>query len=193
MKKLLTTMLILTSLTVSLNAQVYFEDQVDSVNTQPKVYFGGNFSMNFGALGGNQDGYIELSPLMGYMITKTFSVGLGGTYIYSSREFIVLPNNNRVRFNFSTYGARAFLRQNISDRVFIQTEYESLNVEVPLNDGSGGSTRDWVPGIFVGGGTFIPISDRIGVNFSVFYNLSHDNIRSPYPSPFVTRGGISLW
>lgn len=194
MKKLLTTILILAAFSAHLSAQVYFEDEDDTVVTPPpQVYFGGNFSMNFGGLGGGQDGFLELSPLVGFMLTKKFSVGVGGTYLYTSKEYLVLPSNNRVRFDFSTYGARGFLRQNITERAFLQTEYESLNVEVPLNDGSGNTGREWVPGVFIGGGTFLPISTRLGMNISFFYNLAHDNLRSPYPNPIVIRGGLSFW
>lgn len=82
MKRLFTLFIISLAIAPALNAQVYFEEKkeqkTDSVKTsdfKERVYKGGNFSLNLGS----DFTFIDISPLAGYMITPTFSAGLGAT------------------------------------------------------------------------------------------------------------------
>lgn len=171
------------------SAQVYFEEaKKDSLTFKDRFYFGGNFSFNVG----NRLTYIDVSPLAGYMVNDKFSVGLGATYLYLSREFEVFPSGDRFKVQNSVYGGRAFLRHSVIDNFFAHVEFESLNTEFPTFDGSQGTTREWVPGLFIGGGMFQPVFARGGVNITVLYNLLHDELRSPYNSAIIFRGGITF-
>lgn len=171
------------------SAQVYFEEaEKDSLTFMDRVFFGGNFSFNVGT----QFTYIDVSPLAGYMVNDKFSVGLGATYSYLSREFQTFPSGDRFKLQNSIYGGRAFLRHSIFDNFFAHAEFESLNTELPTFDGSQGTIREWVPGLLVGGGVFRQLFGRGGVNLTVLINLLHDDLRSPYNSAIVIRGGITL-
>lgn len=189
MKKLLLTLTLFIGVVSLANAQVYFEEEAsDSTSFKDRLYFGGNFSFNLGT----RFTFIDVSPLAGYMINDDFSVGVGTTYLYLSREFLSLPSGNRFTIKNSVYGGRTFLRHSIFDSFFAHAEFESLNTEIPTFDGAGGTTREWVPGLLIGGGTFQPVFGRGGVNVTVLLNLLHDDFRSPYNSAIVFRGGITF-
>jgi len=196
MKKLFIALVFSLACSVGLNAQ-YFEDgkkkEEEPVQSaiDNRVFFGGNFGMSFSfGRGGSQ--YIELSPLVGYRVSENFSAGAAVTYLYISREYIVLPSYQRITLKNNTYGPRAFLRYSFLENYFLHTEYESLNTEVPLNDGTTNTGREWVPGFFVGGGSTFQVSQNLAVNAMILYNLSYNDLRSPYVSPLVVRGGIIL-
>lgn len=197
MNKFIAALLFLLVASGSLSAQ-YFEtaqpkEEKDSVESSidKRFFFGGNFGLSFSfGRGGSQ--FVELSPLVGYRVSENFSVGGSFTYLYISREYIVLPSYNRITLKNNTFGPRAFLRYSFIENYFIQTEVESLNTEVPLNDGTTNTGREWVSGFFLGGGSSFPINDQLEVNAIVLYNLSYNEIRSPYVSPLVIRGGIIL-
>ena len=190
MKRLLLSLLLVLATVQVAQAQIYYEEESDSLSFRDRVYFGGNLSLNI--FGGSQ--FIDISPIAGYMITPQLSAGAGFTYQYVSREFIAIPSGNRFDVSTSVYGGRIFGRYNVRQDIFAYTEFESLNVEFGVGERNGEATtiREWVPGFFIGGGTFRPLFGKGGVNIMVLYNLLHDNIRSPYNSEWVIRGGVTL-
>jgi len=154
-------------------------DDVSSLSTFERIYAGGNLGLGFGTIT-----FVDVSPMAGYMITPDFSAGLGATYQYL--------RFNRFDQSANVYGGRVFLRHNIMQRFFAHAEYESMSVEYPQYDDNFNivTRREWVPGLFVGGGMFNAFGPRGGMNFALLYNLAHDNIRSPYGSPIVIRAGF---
>lgn len=164
-------------LTVSLSS--FAQKQYDENSSFfQRVYLGGNFGAQFGSVT-----FVDLSPLAGYMITPKFSAGVGVTYQYLNYKFY--------NTSFSTYGWRTFVRRNIGRQFFVHGEFENLSLEFYRSGGE--SSREWVPGLFAGGGLFQPIG-RGGGGFmiSALYNLLYDDIRSPYNSPVVLRIGFTF-
>jgi hypothetical protein len=144
-----------------------------------RLYFGGNFGMSFGTIT-----FIDVSPLVGAMITNKLSGGVGATYQYF--------NDNRYAGGESNlYGGRVFGRYNVFPNFFAHMEYEMLNFDL-YNTVSETFQRDWVPGFFVGAGYFAPFGNRGGANFTFLYNLMFDNLRSPYNEPYVIRIGFVM-
>lgn len=189
MKKALFIALFIVGATSISQGQIYFDEEEDSVSFKDRVYFGGNFSFNVG----NRFTYIDVSPLAGYQVSQDFSVGLGITYLYLSREFVTFGGGNNFKVQNSVYGGRAFLRHAVLDNYFAHAEFETLNTEFPAFDGRQGTVREWVPGLFIGGGTFQPIfAGGGGVNLTVLFNLLHDELKSPYNSALVIRGGFTF-
>jgi hypothetical protein len=154
-------------------------DDIGNLSTTERIYGGGNFSLGFGSIT-----FVDISPLAGYMITPQFSAGLGATYQYL--------NYNNFDQSANVYGGRVFMRHNILQRFFAHAEYESMSVDYPQYDDNFNVVvrREWVPGLMVGGGVFNSLGNRGGLNLTLLYNLTHDNIRSPYPSPLIFRAGI---
>jgi len=183
MKRLLLLMVMVCSL------QAYAQREFDPEG-EPKftdrLYFGGNFNLQFGDFT-----IINISPLVGYMVTNRFSVGPGITYQYLKGEAIDLFTGRIFSYDTNVYGGRLFARYNITQQFYAYSEYESLRVEFPNENGTG-LEKDWIPGYFIGGGVFQPVGGRAGLGLSVLLNLLHDNRKSPYNSQWVIRAGITL-
>lgn len=159
--------------------QRYLDVDADTIPLRDRIYFGGNFGMQFGTVT-----LIDVSPLVGVMLTPKFSSGVGLTYQYF----------NDTRFaggSSSSYGGRIFSRYNVLPNIFLHTELEKLSFENYnfLSDEFG---RIWSNALFVGGGYFAPFGERGGANFTFLYNVVHDNLRSPYSEPYVIRVGFVL-
>jgi hypothetical protein len=151
----------------------------DSIPFKDRLYFGGNFGMQFGAVT-----LIDFSPLIGVMITSKFSSGVGITYQYfNDRRYIGGES--------SSVGGRLFSRYNILPNIFLHTEYESINFD-NYNLISDRFERIWSNALFLGGGYFAPFGPRGGANFTFLYNVLHNNLRSPYGEPYVIRVGFVL-
>ncbi len=182
MKKLLMVILAVVSFNLA-SAQVMIEEG-DKPSVFDRMYFGGGFSLSFGTIT-----YVYVSPVAGYMITRSLSGGVGITYQYYK--------DDRFDYQTNTYGGKLFLRQNFSLLklpLFLYAEYETLNFEYGeiLPNDQIIYTREWVPALFLGGGFFQPIGRRGGFTITAMYNVIYDNIRSPYDSPWVFRIGFTL-
>ncbi|WP_296699765.1 hypothetical protein [Algoriphagus sp.] len=151
----------------------------DSLSLKDRLYFGGNFGMQFGTVT-----LLDFSPLVGVMITPKFSSGLGITYQYfNDRRYIGGET--------SSYGGRIFSRYNVLPNIFTHAEYERINFD-NYNILTDRFERIWVNSLFLGGGYFAPFGPRGGANFTFLYNVLHDNLRSPYGEPYVIRVGFVL-
>lgn len=163
---------------------IYAQREVDedAKSFKDRVYFGGNFNLQFGRVT-----FIDISPLMGYMVTDKLSVGPGITYQYLNYRWL----NN---YKTNIYGGRFFGRYNIGQQFFAHSEVEALNVEYPQIVGTNDRqwVRGWVPGVFIGGGMFQSFGRRGGVHLMGLYNIAYIRSKSPYASPFVIRAGITL-
>ena len=171
---------------VQAQAQVYYEEESDSLSFRDRLYLGGNLALN--VFGENK--FIDVSPLAGYMVTPRYSVGAGATYQYISRQFRAIPSGDRFTLSSSVYGGRVFNRYNVTREYFLYGEFENLSAEFGV--GNGDSQREWVPGLFLGVGTFQQFFANGGINIMVLFNVLHDDLRSPYNSAVVVRGGVTL-
>ncbi|WP_026953294.1 hypothetical protein [Algoriphagus mannitolivorans] len=151
----------------------------DSVSFKDRVYFGGNLGMQFGGLT-----FIDISPLVGVMITPKLSSGVGLTYQY-------YDDNRFFGANGSSYGGRVFGRYNVLPNIFAHAEYEKINwnrySQTDLD-----FRRTWANALFVGGGYFAPFGNRGGANFTFLYNVLYDRQTSYYAEPYVIRVGFVL-
>lgn len=184
MKKLKQIILLMLLTTVCFG-QKYYDPELEPTFWD-RTYFGGNFSFQFGDLT-----VINVSPLMGYMVTPKLSVGPGITYQYLKGDAYDYYTGLRYSYDSNIFGWRAFARYNITPMFFAHTEYESLKVEYP-NEFGPGLVKDWVPGFFVGGGVFQPVGRRAGIGLTLLFNLLYDEIQSPYNSNLVIRAGVTL-
>lgn len=151
----------------------------DSISLKDRLYFGGNLGLQFGTIT-----MIDISPLVGVMITPKLSGGLGGTFQY-------FDDNRLQGAQGTSYGGRVFGRYNILPNIFTQVEYESINWKT-YNDFVNDFRRTWTNALFVGGGYFVPFGPRGGANFTFLYNVLHDNRNSFYAEPYVIRIGFVM-
>jgi len=152
-------------------------------NFWERVYFGGNFWMQFGNVT-----YIDVSPMVGYRFTDKFSAGPGIVYqYYKDKRFSPAYETN-------TYGGRLFARHTVFQQFFVQAQYESLSTEVPnyVSQVEYYLVREWVQGAFIGGGIAQPLGRKGAIIISGMYNFLYDEYRSPYPSAWVFNVGFTL-
>jgi hypothetical protein len=174
--------LLLTLFGLFYSVQAFSQREIDEEMSPPlrdRLYYGGNFGMSFGTIT-----FIDVSPLVGAMITNKFSGGAGATYQYFNDTRFVGGES-------SLYGGRVFGRYNVFPNFFAHTEYEMLNFDL-FNMATETFRREWVPGFFIGAGYFAPFGNRGGANFTFLYNLMFDNRRSPYNEPYVIRIGFVM-
>ncbi|OHX67615.1 hypothetical protein [Flammeovirga pacifica] len=145
-----------------------------------KIFFGGGLGFGFS----NIYTQVAVLPMVGYMVTDNFQVGLGFVYEYYERKDITYKENN--------YGIRPFMRYMIPIRdglrIFPQAEYYGFsnnykyrNTRGELEEGS-----VWRDQFLIGGGVSQGIGRKGGVNIIALYDLSWDD-DSYYNSPWVIR------
>ncbi len=147
----------------------------DESSFKERIYFGGGLDMAFD----DSRGIIGLSPSIGYMLTKTTSLGVGITYQYYFDRYS--------RFSTDIYGYRFFLRQNLIAQLFAYAEYENLSYENNLTIDN--KDRTWQDAIYLGGGWYQPISDRVGFLAIGLYNVKNRNYQG---SPWSFRAGFTF-
>jgi hypothetical protein len=150
-----------------------------------KLVFGGNVG------GGYSNGWnITLSPTVGYRVTPTTIAGVGVSYIYSdfTRQW------DGLRLTTNVTGGRVFAQQLLFQNLYARGEYEYLTFTERLRDDLGRTISEaelQAPGLLVGGGYSTQFGGSgIGFTVEVLYNVIYKAETSPYPSPFIFRGGL---
>jgi hypothetical protein len=142
---------------------------------------GGNLALSFG-----NPYYIDVSPMLGYQVTKDLMLGLGATYIATGGTYYTFTYRN------TYYGGRVLGRQRIMDNLFANAELDFLNVPYFVNTTSNDQLRKWLLSPLVGGSYVIPFGQRGGVQITLLYNLNYQQQYSPYPSALMYRMGFFL-
>ena len=143
-----------------------------------RLFLGGDLGLSFGTIT-----YIRIAPLLGYNISHKFAVGAGPSYQY-------YKDNRFPGLESSIYGGSVFGRFFVIENLFVQTEFEVLNLEElyydPLTDFS--PDRVTIPVWFVGAGYSQRSSSGSGLFIGIFYDVIGD-INSPYPNNVAVRVG----
>lgn len=152
---------------------------------QDRFFTGGGLGLQFGTVT-----FIDISPILGYMLTDNIAVGVGVTYnYYEDKRFDPV-------FSTNIFGASAFARYYFLDsfleKIFLHAEYEILNFEAMLVNAYGFEYKDriYVSGFLVGGGYREPIGARSFLSLTILWDVIED-INSPYINP-VIRVGINI-
>ena len=146
----------------------------DFKNFKERLYVGGNVGAWFGS-----STYINVSPIVGFKVTKEFSLGVSGTYNYFSQTY------NGQKFVSTIYGGGAFGRYLFLENFFAQVGIERLSVldyTSPIPN-----SRAWVDNILLGGGYRQKFSDNGSFVAAIFYNVNQTPL-SPYPNPIIQIG-----
>lgn len=181
------TAFILLCLMISFMTFAQEEEEKDDGNETPfieKLVFGGNVG------GGYANGWnINLSPTVGYRLTNSTIAGVGVSYIYS--DFNNPFFNERSTFNVT--GGRLFVQQLLFQNLYAQAEFEYLNYSLKLRTSDGrvlSESSGRAPGLLLGGGYTTSFGYGLGFNMEILYNVLYQVGVSPYPSPFIIRGGL---
>ncbi len=146
-----------------------------------RITIGGDLGLSFG----NQLTYIRVAPVLGYIVNPKLTIGAGPSFQYwEDRRFIPALET-------TIYGGSTFGRYFVIEQIFLQAEFEVLNLdEINYAIGSDFTNRERVtiPVFFVGGGYSQRTAGGSGFFVSVMYDLIGD-LNSPYPNDLVFRVG----
>lgn len=146
-----------------------------------KLVPGGNFAANFG-----NPYYVDLSPMLGYMITPKLMLGVGATYIATGGTYY------NIKYSNSYYGGRILGRHRIMDNFFANAELDFLNVPYFVNDTTTIQLRKWLVSPLIGASYVVPFGKRGGMQITALYNLNYQQRYSPYNNALLFRIGFFL-
>lgn len=176
-RNILITLHLIFIVTISASAQSLrdFNQQAPSGKLGDRIWIGGNVGLQFGS-----QTLIQIAPLIGYKVTEKLMAGVTGNYIYYK---VTQPD-----YSTSIYGGGIFARYFVIENLYLHTEYEVLNLEVPNIYGAG-YRRTNVTSVLIGGGYRQWISDRAGLDLMLLWNINQSRY-SPYQNPIIRLGFI---
>ncbi len=134
------------------------------------MFWGGDIGAYFGPLT-----QVNIAPTIGYKLSSRLEIGLRGTYLYFNDEVDNIST--------SMYGGSVFGRINITEMIFVQAEFEVLNIaSVDFPD-----ARTTIDSRFIGAGIRRPIGQKSYTVLTVLWDLD-ESIYSPYSNPVIRFG-----
>jgi hypothetical protein len=160
-----------------------FQDE-DKTTMASRFFLGGGFSFWIYP----NDGYIYVSPLLGYHLSPSFDIGVRLIYSYYWYD------DNYWKFHANDYGAGFFARYYLFffRNLFLHAEYEFLSHEQPLLDYQTGEIiMERVPlnNFFVGVGYRQWFSQKAFLSIAVLFNLNETEYSPQNP---IFRIGIGV-
>lgn len=152
------------------------EVDVRTLPFSQRLNFGGGIS---GLSFGNPTS-IGVSPMVGYSLTNNTILGVGLTYQYYSATYGSLGT-----YSSNLLGQRIFIRQQVPAlNQIIGQAYLTGQIENYANLSDNTGINYSIP-VLVGVG----LGSKLGINFSVMYDLNYTAGRSPYGSALVVQIG----
>ena len=186
---LLLVILLSTGLTTSAQSDWWFDSEererdITGVDQRPMSEKSFRERLTLGGTAAFQLGTVTLlggAPQVGYRINDNLLAGVGATYYFNRFKDIGYTQH--------LYGANVFARHRLFTRVFAHVESEAINIETfgPFNPTA---ERQWVNMLWVGGGYYQGLSDRLGAGVTILYDVS-ENPLNPYDNPTI-RGGVGI-
>lgn len=170
--------------TVNFAQTAEVETPKDEESILKKLVFGGNVGAGY-ANGWN----INLSPTVGYKLTKSTIAGVGVSYLHSDFRNPYYAN----RTTYNSTGGRIFAQQLLFQNLYAHVEYEYLSYEIKVRTSDGRIVNQFeanAPGFLLGGGYTTSFGNGIGFTTEVLYNVLYRAGISPYATPLVFRGGL---
>jgi hypothetical protein len=208
-------LLVYTILYISANGQATTQTISPSLSASrepwhKRITFGGNLAFQVGTVTG-----ISVSPEIRYRLVGNLHAGTRFIYQYFYYKDYYYDTDQRtyLSYNSNEFGGALFLRyylnglfNNAIGNLFAHVEYEYLAYTRPysqsltptsIRDAYGyfytkGNQTVEINSFFVGGGYRQPVSNRVGLDLLVLFNLN-DTFNSPYSNPVIRFGvGIGL-
>jgi hypothetical protein len=164
-----------------MNAQIIKINRSDSLkkkrNFYDDFYWGTNFNLGLG-FGAGAVSSVDISPFLGYKITKDVSVGMCAVYNY----FGYYDGQRNQSINI--YGGRVFSRIKIISQIFAQGEAETVFLSAKTLNG-----KLQANGYYAGLGYNQAFDGKFGSYIVLLYNFQPTEIN---PSFLVYRVGFHI-
>jgi hypothetical protein len=147
------------------------DDEMNLYELKKKIYVGGDFAFSMRA----GTTYLNISPLIGYDLTKRFSAGISGMYQFWRVRYF------NATFDFNTVGAGIFARYRPIDCFITQVEfdlYNSVDLESPEFE------RTNVPAFMAGLGLARALGEGAYGQIILLYDFI-DNPNMPLPPVII--------
>ncbi len=147
------------------------KEEVSKSRFRENLFFGGGFGFQIGTITS-----IELLPEVSYRFHPKFYIGIGGHFSYLK--------NFSYDYQAAVYGGKAFARFYVYNNLFLQGEFELLNVKEFDFDSLLRYTgrRIFVSGVLGGIGYRQKLGERSAVLFTLMYNFAITR-QTPYLNP----------
>jgi len=153
-----------------------------------KASIGGYLGAQFGTVTN-----IDISPMLYYEVIPSLYTGVGFTYLYY-KDKRYYP-----AYSSSGYGGSILARYHVWQDLFVQAEYDPLNLVYYdyYDDGSGNIVRGpksstWVHDLLIGAGYRAWLGGKAFATLAIFYNVN-ETYYSPNRNPIIRIGfGIGL-
>ena len=122
------------------------------------------------------------APQLGYRVNENLLAGAGVTYYFQRFKGVAGNVDNAI------YGGNIFARHRLLTRIFAHVELEQVNLPNMWQIDPTGT--DWTSMVWVGGGYYRGLSDRLGAGLTLLYDVT-ENPLNPYENPTI-RGGIAV-
>ncbi|MBX2961826.1 MAG: hypothetical protein KF687_04885 [Cyclobacteriaceae bacterium] len=182
--------LVIFLLVIASAGAIWAQGEANSLKDVPfkeRVFTGGGFGMGFN----NFQDFISVSPVVGYSFTRKFMGGVGLSYQFVKYKNVI-PGKD---INAHNFGINPFLRFNVVQGFFLQTEYEHLNYEF-INYPSLETSRQAFNSFLGGAGYIQPMGRNAALFAMALYNFNFQtpaqNEFAPYYSPWIFRVGVNV-
>lgn len=162
---------------------------LDNPTFKDRLVFGGGLGLQFGTVT-----FIDISPMVGYRLTKKLESGVGLTYkYYKYNDFYKnLTTGEKIDLKSHMLGGSVYTRYYLLDRIFAHVEFERLNYKYQdIYESAGQIVRkdrsDYVSSLFVGGGLTQRLAGRANLFIMALWNLTEEP-NTPYNNPVIRMG-----
>ncbi len=159
-----------------------------------RLILGGGMNLGFGG------GYVNVgaSPIVGYRISRQFSVGIGMGYQYYKEPTDIPNNTNTGTLNryMNIYYPNLWARYFVCKNIFLNAnyEYDFIRLKQPGYDNYGviaeRTSNVNNQCLLLGAGVYQPIVGRLGMSMELFYDVMQGQY-SPYGGPPRIRLSIA--
>ncbi|WP_212002406.1 hypothetical protein [Chitinophaga sp. HK235] len=157
-----------------------------------RLILGGSLGMVFGDYTN-----VDVSPLVGYRFNDYIAAGVNVNAQYGQYKSYDYYGNTLTRDKYTIFGGGIWGRVYPVPMLFvhIQPEYNAITQKSTYYDSNGAkqnlSTNYGVPSLLIGAGYTQSVGGRVGIGFSLMYDVIQDN-RSPYRSNLIYRVGAGI-
>ncbi len=159
------------------------DEDISDKNWKDRIVVGGNLAAQFGSAT-----FIQVSPLVGYRVTKNLTSGVGFSYQYISENYNAL---NFYDYKAQVFGARVFSQYDLFYGLFAHAEYEMSWYKIAYEDANLEPYQGNVPALFLGGGYNFMVGENARFQLMALYDVLH-NIESINYNALVIRMGFSI-
>lgn len=155
---------------------------IEEMSFSERLVKGGGLQAQFGNLT-----ILEVSPTLGYKLTKRWVAGVGANYLYFRENYAGIVRS------FNVWGTRGFTYYQLLDNVIGYTELERLSVP-GFNPLSGQPERYSLLNHWIGAGFRQWMGPRVALDALLLYNTLYrqSNVNNIYASPFTYRLTVSF-